>query len=128
MSRVLAERLDEANQQTGIEYINLAKLQFDPRVLLAPAAAVMQQHQVIPVGFSNNRLTLAMVNPNNLVALDDVRRVIKGVIIEPVVTSEDDFKRFMTTTYAELLRKEEEKKARSSEPGSAHGREYSPRR
>jgi len=58
----------------------------------------------------NNRLTLAMVNPNNLIALDDVRRVIKGVIIEPVVTSEDDLKRYLSTTYADLLRREEEKK------------------
>jgi len=112
MSRVLAERLDESNQQTGIEYINLAKLQFDPRVIKLLPQQMMQQHRVLPVAFSNNRLTLAMVNPNNIVALDDVRRVIKGVIIEPVVTSEDDFKRFITSTYAELLRKEEEKQAR----------------
>jgi type IV pilus assembly protein PilB len=111
MSRVLAERLDEANQQTGIEYINLAKLQFDPRVIRLLPKQMMQVHRVIPVAFANNHLTLAMVNPNNIVALDDVRRVIKGVIIEPVVTSEDDFKRFITSTYADLLRKEEEKPA-----------------
>ena len=117
MSRVLAERLDEANQQTGIEYINLAKLQFDPRVLKLLPQQVMQQHRVIPVAFSSNRLTLAMVNPNNLIALDDVRRVIKGVIIEPVATSEDDFKRFITTVYADIVRKDEEKAAR--ELGSA---------
>jgi type IV pilus assembly protein PilB len=117
MSRVLAERLDEANQQTGIEYINLAKLQFDPRVIKLLPHQMMQQHHVIPVAFSNNRLTLAMVNPSNIVALDDVRRVIKGVIIEPVVTSEDDFKRFITKTYVDIVRKEEEKQAR--ELGSA---------
>ncbi len=108
MSRVLAERLDEANQQTGIEYLNLAKLQFDPRVIRLLPQAMMEQHRVLPIAFSNNRLTLAMVNPNNLVALDEVHRVIQGVIIEPAVTSEDDFKRFMTTSYAELVRKEEE--------------------
>jgi type IV pilus assembly protein PilB len=117
MSRVLAERLDEADQQTGIEYINLAKLQFDPRVLKLLPKQVMQQHRVIPIAFSNNRLTLAMVNPNNLIALDDVRRVIKGVIIEPVVTSEDDFERFITTVYASLIRKDQETAAR--EQGSA---------
>jgi type IV pilus assembly protein PilB len=120
LSRVLAERLDEASQQTGIEYINLAKLQFDPRVLKLLPQQMVQQHHVLPVAFSNNRLTLVMVNPNNLVALDDVRRVIKGVIIEPVVTPEDDFKRFLTTTYPELLRKEEEKQAR--EQGSTVAR------
>ncbi len=113
LSRVLAERLEEANQATGIEYINLSRLQFDARVLKLLPQPMMTQHKLLPVAFSNNRLTVAMVNPNNLIALDDVRRVIKGVIIEPVVTSEDDFKRFMTTTYAELLRKEEEKKAQA---------------
>jgi len=115
LSRVLAERLEEANQQTGIEYINLSKLQFDARVLGILPQQMILQHKVLPVAYANNRLTLAMVNPNNLIALDDVRRIIKGVIIEPVVTSEDDFKRFMTTTYVELLKKEEEKKAQAKE-------------
>jgi type IV pilus assembly protein PilB len=110
LSRVLAERLEEANQQTGIEYINLAKSQFDPRVLGLLPEQMLIQHRVLPVGFANNRLSLAMVNPNNLIALDDVRRIIKGVIIEPVVTSEEDFKRFMTTTYVDIIKKEEEKK------------------
>ena len=120
LSRVLAERLEEANQQSGIEFISLHKLQFDERVLFLLPAQVIQQHKVLPVSFSNNRLTLAMVNPNNLLALDDVRRLIKGVMIEPVVTSEDDFKRFMSSTYADLLKKEEKKtqaKDQSTAPG-----------
>jgi type IV pilus assembly protein PilB len=110
LSQVLADRLEESNQQTGIEYINLMKLQFDPRVLGLVPQPMVQQHKILPIAFSNNRLTLAMVNPNNLVALDDVRRVVKGVIIEPVVTSEEDFKRFVSTTYVELAKKEEERK------------------
>ncbi len=115
LSRVLAERLEDSNQQTGIEYINLAKLQFDPRVLGLLPQATLLQHKILPIAFSNNRLTLAMVNPNNLIALDDTRRIIKGVMIEPVVTSEDDFKRFISTTYVEMLKKEEEKKAQTKE-------------
>jgi len=39
------------------------------------------------------------------------------VIIEPVVTSEDDFKRFITTVYVDMLRKDDERAAR--ELGSA---------
>jgi type IV pilus assembly protein PilB len=109
LSQVLAERLQESNQQTGIEYIHLAKLQFDPRVLVLVPQPMILQHKILPVAFSNSRLTLAMVNPNNLVALDDVRRVVKGVIIEPVATSEEDFKRFVSTTYADVIKKEEEK-------------------
>jgi type IV pilus assembly protein PilB len=112
MSRVLAERLEEADQQTGIEHLSLSRLQFDPRVLKLLPQPMILEHRVLPVAFQNNRLTLAMVNPANPVALDEVRRVIKGVIIEPVVTSEDDFLRFMGASYAELLRKAAEKQAR----------------
>jgi len=115
LSRVLADRLEDSNEQAGIEYVNLRRIQFDARVLSLLPQPMMTQHKIIPAGFANNRLTLAMVNPNNLIALDDVRRVLKGVIIEPVVTSEDDFKRFMSTTYNEMLKKEEEEKKKAKE-------------
>jgi hypothetical protein len=53
-------------------------MQFDPRVLSLLPEPMIIQHKVIPVGFLNNRLSLAMVNPNNIIALDDVRRVDQG--------------------------------------------------
>jgi type IV pilus assembly protein PilB len=115
MCRVLAERLDEASQQTGYDYINLAKLQFDPRVIRLLPQQVLEQQRVLPVAFSNHRLTVAMVNPNNLAALDEVRRVIKGVIIEPAATSEDDFKRFMTSAYPDMLRRDGEREAQEND-------------
>ena len=49
-----------------------------------------------------------MVNPSNLVAFDDVRRYIKGVIIEPQVCTEDDFRKFMETVYPQLMGVKEE--------------------
>src|SRR5581483_11830421 len=91
----LAERIERANQHAGIDFVNLAKLKVDPRVLALLPDALVKQHRVVPVAFANNRLTLAMTNPNNIVALDDVRRIIKGVLIEPVAISEEDLKRFL---------------------------------
>ena len=105
LTSILAERLEEANRQVGIEYINLAKMNFDPRVLELVPLGMINQHKILPVAFANNRLTLAMVNPNNILALDDVRRVIKGVMVEPVITTEDDFRKFMNTTYPQLMKK-----------------------
>jgi len=107
LTTMLAERVELASQQVGIEYINLSKMNFDARVLGLVPLSMMQQHKMIAVAFANNRLTLAMVNPNNILALDDVRRIIKGVMIEPVVTTEEDYRRFMNTTYAELMQKEQ---------------------
>ncbi|HSE48751.1 MAG TPA: ATPase, T2SS/T4P/T4SS family [Terriglobales bacterium] len=109
LTTILAERVEAASQHVGIEYINLSKMNFDARVLQLLPQTMMLQHKMIPVAFANNRLTLAMTNPNNILALDDIRRIIKGVMIEPVVMTEDDFRKFMNTTYQELTRKEEEK-------------------
>src|SRR4051812_8724603 len=101
----LAERLDRANQHVGVEYLNLSRVKADPRVLTLLPQALVNEHHVVPIAFCNNRLTLAMTNPNNIVAFDDVRRIVKGVLIEPVVVTEEDFKRFMSTTYAPAIAK-----------------------
>ena len=100
----LAERLDRANQHAGVEYLNLARVKVDPRVLTLLPQTLITEHRAVPVAFCNNRLTLAMTNPNNVVAFDDVRRIVKGVLIEPVIVTDDDFKRFMSTTYAQAMK------------------------
>ena len=103
----LAERLDRANQHVGVEYMNLSRVKVDPRVLTLIPMTLVTEHHIVPVAFCNNRLTLAMTNPNNVVAFDDVRRIVKGVLIEPVVVTEEDFKRFMSTTYAQATTRPE---------------------
>src|SRR6266576_3775413 len=103
LARILAERLEDATKQVGIEYVSLLKGNFDPRVVGLVPQAVVQLHKVVPIAYMNNSVTLAMVNPSNLVAFDDVRRYIKGVIIEPQVCTDEDFKKCMDTVYPELL-------------------------
>src|SRR5438876_16177 len=66
LTTILAERVETASQQVGIEFINLAKMNFDPRVLSLVPQTMMLQHRMIPVAFANNRLPLAMVNPHNI--------------------------------------------------------------
>jgi type IV pilus assembly protein PilB len=103
LARILAERLEDATKQVGIEYVNLFKGNFDPRVVGLLPQSLVSLHKVVPIAYVNNAVTLAMVNPSNLVAFDDVRRYIKGVIIEPVVCTEDDFRKFMDTVYPYLM-------------------------
>src|SRR5688572_8155502 len=107
LARVMAERLDKANRNTGIDFVNLSRLKIDPRVLTLLPTPLVNTHRCIPISFMNNRLTLAMTDPNNIVALDDVRRVLRGVMIEPAAVTEDDFKRFIATTYAEVIARAE---------------------
>src|SRR5437016_8173321 len=110
LARILAERLEDATKQVGIEYVNLFKGKFDSRVVGLLPQSLCLLHKVVPISYVNNSVTLAMVNPSNLVAFDDVRRYIKGAIIEPQVCTEEDFKKFMETVYPELMGIKEEKR------------------
>src|SRR5215471_489362 len=110
LARILAERLEDATKQAGIEYVNLFKGKFDPRVIGLLPQSLCLLHKVVPIAYVNNSVTLAMVNPSNLLAFDDVRRYIKGAIIEPQVCTEEDFKKFMETVYPDLMGLTQEKK------------------
>jgi type IV pilus assembly protein PilB len=122
VAAAFAERLEHANQHAGVEFVSLARVRVDPRVLALLPASVINEHKAVPIAFCNNRLTLAMTNPNNVVAFDDVRRILKGVMIEPVIVTEDDLRRFMSTTYAQLTTKPEPAVPRpSGRPASAPG-------
>jgi len=103
LARIMSERLEEATRQVGIEYVNLFRGKFNPRVVGLLPQSVCLLHKIIPVSYVNNALRLAMVNPSNLVAFDDVRRYIKGAVIEPQVCTEEDFKKFMDTVYPDLM-------------------------
>src|SRR2546428_2269438 len=110
LARILAERLEDATKQVGIEYVNLFRGKFDPRVIGLLPQQLCLLHKVVPIAYVNNSVTLAMVNPSNLVAFDDVRRYIKGAVIEPQVCTDDDFRKFMETVYPDLMGLSHEKR------------------
>src|SRR5262249_53597252 len=94
-------------------------LKIDPRVLTLLPPAVVKTQRSLPVSFINNRLTLAMTDPNNLTAFDDVRRILRGVMIEPVAVAEEDFKRFLAGPYADAVAKQEAaQRAADTTPGA----------
>jgi type IV pilus assembly protein PilB len=104
MARILAERLETSTKaQVGIDLFNLQKASFDAKIVGLLPQSLILLHKVVPVSFVNNSITLAMVNPTNLVAYDDVRRYLKGAMIEPRVCTEEDFRRFMETTYPLIM-------------------------
>lgn len=82
---------DALELQYGLRYINLRKTKIPTEVLKLIPENLQRQHQIIPVSLANNRLTLAMVDPTNLIAIDDVRFTVKGVSVQPVVITEDEF-------------------------------------
>lgn len=52
--------------------------------------SLIKQHKILPVSIA--QMTVAMVDPGNILALDDLRLRFKGVSIQPVVITEAEFR------------------------------------
>ncbi len=96
VSQELAKRLTQLNREQGVSFVNLAKYTFDSKLYGAFPRNSLETHKMIPLELSGNRLTVAMVDPSNVVALDEIRRIMPGVVITPVAISENDYKRFIS--------------------------------
>lgn len=86
--------------QFGVNYVSLTAVKPEGSCLELLPEKVMRQHQVVPINQEENKLVIAMVNPNNLLALDDIKYRLRGITVQPVVCTEDDFQHFMETVYA----------------------------
>jgi type IV pilus assembly protein PilB len=86
--------------QYGVNYLSLRKIEKYPvECMTLLPESLMRQHQVVPVSKDGNRVTITMVNPNNLTAIDDIKMRLKGMQVKLSVCTEDDFQLFMETIY-----------------------------
>ena len=67
--------------------INLSRLSIPPGVADLLPTEISQNHKVVPVSRLENQLFLAMADPLNVLAIDDVRRITKLDVI-PLIASE----------------------------------------
>jgi type IV pilus assembly protein PilB len=75
------------SQQYGVPSINLNDFDIDPDVLKLVPKEVVVRHQVIPVNRAGQNLIVAMADPSNIYAIDDVKFV-TNLSIDVVVASE----------------------------------------
>jgi len=80
--------VEAMGRQMGVRFVDLDTMQLDPELARLIPEHLAQRYKVIPVGQLDNRLTLAMVDPLNVIALDDIR-LITGFDIDPVIATED---------------------------------------
>jgi type IV pilus assembly protein PilB len=75
------------SRQYGVPSINLAYFEVDPGVIKLIPVETATKYQVLPLSRVGSSLTLAMVDPTNVFAMDDIK-FMTGFNIEPVVASE----------------------------------------
>jgi type IV pilus assembly protein PilB len=75
------------SQQFGVPSIDLASFEIDPSVIKIVPAEVARKYGVLPVNKTGATLTIAMGDPTNVFAMDDIK-FMTGYNVEPVVASE----------------------------------------
>jgi type IV pilus assembly protein PilB len=75
------------SKQYGVPSINLSEFEIDPEVIKLVPLEVAEKHQVIPVNRAGASLIVAMADPSNIFAIDDLK-FLTGYNIEVVVASD----------------------------------------
>jgi type IV pilus assembly protein PilB len=82
-----ADITETLSQQFGVPSIDLAHFEIDPGVIKVVPGEVARKYGVLPVNKTGATLTIAMGDPTNVFAMDDIK-FMTGYNVEPVVASE----------------------------------------
>ncbi|MGB4682072.1 MAG: ATPase, T2SS/T4P/T4SS family [Dethiobacteria bacterium] len=81
------ELVEVLEKQLGLPRVNLYNYNINPEVATSIPLYLAKRHLVIPIDKQGNTLKLAMADPMNIIAIDDVE-MLTGMKVEPVLASE----------------------------------------
>jgi len=93
--------MDFLASQLGMEHVNLGEIEIQPFSLdirREVLESIVRRHLVIPISKEDNTLVVAMADPLDVFALDDIKRATK-CNVRPVVASEEEIKEVIEKTY-----------------------------
>ena len=93
------EITDFLSQQYRVQSIDLSEYEIDPEVAKLVSQEVCDRHKIVPVSRAGSSLIVAMADPSNLHAIDDIK-FLTGYNVEPVVASEAAIHAAIEHTYA----------------------------
>ncbi|HSK95726.1 MAG TPA: ATPase, T2SS/T4P/T4SS family [Euzebyales bacterium] len=85
-----AQLLSGLAEQMSLEFVDLRDQTVDGAVVALVPEVLARRHGIIPIGFDEDgRLRLAMSDPANVLAIDDVRTITDRAVVPVVATYED---------------------------------------
>ncbi|KAB2957819.1 MAG: type IV-A pilus assembly ATPase PilB [Thermoanaerobaculia bacterium] len=102
------ELVEFLSQQFGVPAIDLARVDVDESVIKIVPAEVARKYMILPVAKVGPKVTLAMIDPTNVFAMDDIK-FMTGYTVDPVVASESALRiaidKYYGSTHAIELKK-----------------------
>ena len=94
------ELLSIFSQELNITPINLAKYKIDKEIISLVPVKIARLYHLIPVSKIGNRMTVAMSDPLDIFALDDLK-ILTKYEIDPVIATDKDIIAAIATYYGE---------------------------
>jgi type IV pilus assembly protein PilB len=76
-------------EQVGLEFVDLTEYRIDAASAALMPEALCRRHRALPIGEEDGKLLVAMSDPANVYAMDDIR-TITGRDVQPVVATSSD--------------------------------------
>jgi len=96
--------LECLSQQLGIPRVNLTDIEeIPPETLRLIPEFLVRRHNLIPISVKDGNLTIAMSDPLDIFALDDVVLLVGEYHINPVIAFEDEIRKIIDKYYGENI-------------------------
>lgn len=83
------DRVRGLGEQWGVQFVDVGEVEIDASLIKLVAENVARKLKILPIAKKNGKLTLAMKNPLDIFAIDEVR-MMTGVDVEPAIAPEED--------------------------------------
>ena len=84
--------------QLNVEFVDLDNIDLNPEIVKSIPDNLAKRYNVIAIDLVDNKIKLAMSEPDNILAIDDIR-LVTGYDIEPVIASESSLKKIINTQF-----------------------------
>jgi type II secretory ATPase GspE/PulE/Tfp pilus assembly ATPase PilB-like protein len=117
-TRLLTERqvAEAVSLHTGAPFVDLANMNLDPDIVAMVPSALCRRYQLLPIERSRRGLGVAMLDPTDIIAIDDVASV-TDLQVRPIVVAADALRQ----AFERYLRSDEELSDLSEQLNEAAG-------
>jgi len=78
----------------GVEAVELSAFPVDPQAMARVPLTLARRHNMFPIAVSDTTITVAVGDPGDVLALDDIRAA-TGLMVRPMVVTKDDLSRLL---------------------------------
>ena len=108
------------SKQYGVPSINLTQFEIDAGIIKLIPSETAYKYQIVPLSRAGATLTIAMTDPTNVFAMDDIK-FMTGLNIEPVVVSEASVQDAISRYYSQSREIELARDFEESENSNGNG-------